>query len=105
MDESAVREEYQQLAQKTGQCSNHDSSTLVYNKSKNRYVDVLPVEDTRVKLEEIPDIPGSDYINANIVSIGDTGAFICSQAPLPATFEDFWRMVWEQVCLEFIIMY
>ena len=34
---------------------------------KNRYETVYSSDDTRVKLQKIPEIQGSDYINANFV--------------------------------------
>jgi protein tyrosine phosphatase len=37
------------------------------NRNKNRYQDILPYEDTRVKLKEEGQ-KGSDYINANYIS-------------------------------------
>lgn len=83
----------------------HASATLPFNKAKNRYTDVLPVEATRIKLAPREDDPGSDYINANVVTDPTPAAhdgstndhYICSQAPLQNTLNDFWRMVWEQV--------
>lgn len=83
----------------------HASATLPFNKAKNRYTDVLPVEATRIKLAAREDDPGSDYINANQVTDPTPAAhdgstndhYICSQAPLQNTLNDFWRMVWEQV--------
>jgi len=69
------------------------------NYDKNRYYSVLAPDKTRVKLARVPEIPGSDYINANYIDgIHKNGkqAYIASQAPLPVTFNDFWRMIWEQ---------
>lgn len=69
----------------------------------SRYEDVLPLDKTVVKLNSIPGIIGSDYINANYVIDRQTRyepskkqMYICSQAPLINTFADFWRMIWEQ---------
>lgn len=66
---------------------------------KNRYPDVLAIEETRVKLGSCN---GTDYINANFIDVETLGSsshtrFISTQAPLPSTFGDFWQMVWEQV--------
>jgi protein tyrosine phosphatase len=69
------------------------------NSEKNRYADVLPYDDSRVKLSK-PD----DYINASIIpqqALNKT--YIAAQAPLPHTFGDFWDMIWEQD-VEMIIM-
>lgn len=70
--------------------------------SKNRYGDVLPLEEKRVRLRfdgaELD--KGRDYINASHVGYGRL-QFICAQAPLPSTFVDFWQMVWEQVRFAF----
>ena len=41
------------------------------NKAKNRYKNILPYDDTRVKLETGTDIDGSDYINANHITMPD----------------------------------
>lgn len=65
------------------QCNPYIYSDLRYN--KNRYYNVLPCNETRVKLRKSP-----DYINANWV-----GRDIATQAPIEETIEDFWRMVWE----------
>ena len=37
------------------------------NKNYNRFLDVLPNPRTRVPLDELPDDPGSTYINANYI--------------------------------------
>lgn len=60
----------------------------------NRYKDVLPYDDTRVRLSG----EGNDYINASHV-FHDTGKavfkYIVAQGPKENTSGDFWQMVWE----------
>ena len=64
--------------------------------SKNRYNNIFPYDHTRVKLQNVPN--GScDYINASHVKAEFSNRhYIATQAPVPATFNDFWRVVWEQ---------
>lgn len=71
---------------------------------KNRYPDIKAYDQTRVKLQQVNSIMGSDYINANVV-IGykERKKFICAQGPMDGTINDFWRMIWEQH-LEIIVM-
>lgn len=70
--------------------------------SKNRYVDILPIDATRVKLH-----PDNGYINANYINgLLDTFTdrkFIATQAPIDNTIEDFWKMVSQQN-ITFIVM-
>jgi len=73
----------------------YPSAMSFYTNKKNRYNNILPKEDTRVRLSPLPGIEGSDYINANRLTDGFTNYVSC-QAPLSSTFGDFWRMVWEQ---------
>ncbi|KAI1115412.1 hypothetical protein F5Y14DRAFT_128775 [Nemania sp. NC0429] len=63
---------------------------------KNRYKDILPFEHARVRLA-IPGAGGCDYINASHVQASRSHKrYIAAQGPLPATFEDFWSVVWDQ---------
>jgi protein-tyrosine phosphatase len=88
----------------------------------NRYTNIWPYEYTRVKLQNTQ---SSDYINASYVQYIDSDEgisdarpetvdtncirlmkedeskslyrrYISTQGPLPATFNDFWQIVWEQ---------
>lgn len=46
----------------------------------------------------------SDYINANFVDgYKQKNAFISTQGPLPRTFGDFWKMVWEQMSVVIVM--
>ena len=64
--------------------------------SKNRYNNIFPYDHSRVKLQGVPR-EGCDYVNANYVKARHSEKeYIATQAPIPATFNDFWRVVWEQ---------
>ncbi|VDP74462.1 unnamed protein product [Echinostoma caproni] len=74
----------------------YTSAQLACNKGKNRALNALPYESTRVPLQPIRGVEGSDYINASFVdSYRDRKAYIATQSPIAKTAEDFWRMMWE----------
>uniref|UniRef100_A0A674MCD8 Tyrosine-protein phosphatase non-receptor type n=1 Tax=Takifugu rubripes TaxID=31033 RepID=A0A674MCD8_TAKRU len=72
------------------------------NKSKNRYKNILPFNDTRVILKNAdPNVVGSDYINANYLrntlwESTSQKVYIASQGCLASTVSDFWQMVWQE---------
>lgn len=64
--------------------------------NKNRYNNIWPFEHSRVKLEGVPR-NDCDYFNANYVKASlSHKRYISTQAPIPATFNDFWNVVWQQ---------
>ncbi|KAI8958406.1 hypothetical protein F5Y11DRAFT_360032 [Daldinia sp. FL1419] len=63
---------------------------------KNRYKDILPFEHARVRLADRAQ-GACDYINASHVQASRSHKrYIASQGPLPATFDDFWSVIWDQ---------
>lgn len=141
--------EFEKLANVKANPSRFVSASLPVNKFKNRLVNILPCESllspshpisphpqmhfllhsrgafpdesTRVCLQPIRGVDGSDYINASFIDVsfsvcdflpvGSTlnrcyvslpmqgyryrKAYIATQGPLVETTEDFWRMLWE----------
>ncbi|XP_042241969.1 uncharacterized protein LOC121879407 [Homarus americanus] len=72
-------------------------ANLPSNKVKNRYINILPFDESRVALKEYRSIPCSDYINASYIhGYNKSREFIACQGPTDDTIEDFWRMVWEK---------
>ncbi|XP_078386842.1 FERM and PDZ domain-containing protein 2 isoform X2 [Cetorhinus maximus] len=62
------------------------------NREKNRYRDILPYDNTRVRIE------GRGYINASYIRMpfaSEECLYIACQGPLPGTTNDFWQMIWE----------
>ncbi|XP_015275215.1 PREDICTED: receptor-type tyrosine-protein phosphatase alpha-like [Gekko japonicus] len=67
------------------------------NKEKNRYVNILPYDHSRVHLTPLEGVPDSDYINASFINgYQEKNKFIAAQGPKEETVNDFWRMIWEQ---------
>ena len=76
-------------------------SAAVERGEKNRYPNIWPFEWNRLKIPNAP--PEQDYFNGSLVQ-NNGRRYIATQAPVPGTFEDFWKVVWAQgvqviVCL------
>ncbi|XP_061572425.1 receptor-type tyrosine-protein phosphatase delta-like isoform X11 [Cololabis saira] len=88
--------EFKRLASAKAHTSRFVSANLPCNKFKNRLVNIMPYESTRVCLQPIRGVEGSDYINASFIDgYRQQRAYIATQGPLAETTEDYWRMLWE----------
>ncbi|XP_051941099.1 receptor-type tyrosine-protein phosphatase delta-like isoform X19 [Hippocampus zosterae] len=88
--------EFKRLASAKAHTSRFVSANLPCNKFKNRLVNIMPYETTRVPLQPIRGVEGSDYINASFIDgYRQQKAYIATQGPLAETTEDYWRMLWE----------
>ncbi|XP_073704498.1 receptor-type tyrosine-protein phosphatase S, partial [Garra rufa] len=93
---SGMELEFKRLANSKAHTSRFVSANLPCNKFKNRLVNIMPYETTRVCLQPIRGLEGSDYINASFIDgYRQQRAYIATQGPLAETTEDFWRMLWE----------
>ncbi|XP_016312068.1 receptor-type tyrosine-protein phosphatase S-like isoform X10 [Sinocyclocheilus anshuiensis] len=102
-DNLHLSQEYESID--PGQQFTWEHSNLEVNKPKNRYANVIAYDHTRVILAPTDGIVGSDYINANYVDgFRKQNAYIATQGPLPETFGDIWRMVWEQRAASVVMM-
>ncbi|XP_073647005.1 receptor-type tyrosine-protein phosphatase F isoform X6 [Tursiops truncatus] len=93
---TAMELEFKLLASSKAHTSRFISANLPCNKFKNRLVNIMPYELTRVCLQPIRGVEGSDYINASFLDgYRQQKAYIATQGPLAESTEDFWRMLWE----------
>lgn len=95
-DNKLFREEFNALPVCPIQAS-CDAASKEENKEKNRYVNILPYDHSRVHLSLLEGVPDSDFINASFINgYQDKNKFIAAQGPKEETVNDFWRMIWEQ---------
>ncbi|XP_059922774.1 protein tyrosine phosphatase receptor type Fa isoform X3 [Gadus macrocephalus] len=88
--------EFKKLANSKAHTSRFISANLPCNKFKNRLVNIMPFESSRVCLQPLRGVEGSDYINASSIDgYRQQRAYMATQGPLAETTEDFWRMLWE----------
>ncbi|XP_071485584.1 receptor-type tyrosine-protein phosphatase kappa-like [Diadema antillarum] len=69
------------------------------NKNKNRFQDILPLEKNRPYLASGGLEDSTDYINASFMNtFTEKDVFVATQAPLPNTVVDMWRLVFDWKC-------
>ena len=97
---NAVENEYHS-AIRAAVVSSKSCAKRVNCAGRNRYTDISPYDNNRVKL----DTDGNDYINASWVDgYAAVHEYIGAQGPLPATSEHFWAMVWERHSRQIVMM-
>uniref|UniRef100_A0A3P9M0U7 Receptor-type tyrosine-protein phosphatase alpha n=1 Tax=Oryzias latipes TaxID=8090 RepID=A0A3P9M0U7_ORYLA len=95
-DNKLFREEFNALPNCPIQAT-CDAASKEENKEKNRYVNILPYDHSRVHLLSLEGVPDSDFINASFINgYQEKNKFIAAQGPKEETVNDFWRMIWEQ---------
>lgn len=73
----------------------HSIAAGVERGDKNRYNNIWPYENARVRLQQTS--PNAcDYVNASYLHAKDSNKYyIATQGPLPGTTRDFWQIIWE----------
>ncbi|XP_067678679.1 receptor-type tyrosine-protein phosphatase epsilon-like [Haliotis asinina] len=89
----------------TGFTAPYEDSQKPENDGKNKFREYYPYDYNRIRLTRLPNIPGSDYINASLIhSFNLRRQYIAAQAPKKRTVEDFWRMIWERSCSQIVML-
>ncbi|KAF7208245.1 receptor type A [Nothobranchius furzeri] len=103
-DNKLFREEFNALPVCPIQAS-CDAASKEENKEKNRYVNILPYDHSRVHLLSLEGVPDSDFINASFINgYQEKNKFIAAQGPKEETVNDFWRMIWEQNTITIVMV-
>ncbi|OCT89431.1 tyrosine-protein phosphatase non-receptor type 9 [Xenopus laevis] len=98
-----IYEEYEEMRNKQPE-GTFTVSLAPVNRDRNRYGDVLCLDQTRVKLKRLNWQERSDYINASFMDgYLQKNMYIGTQGPLEKTFSDFWQMIWEQNVLVIVM--
>ncbi|XP_041964717.1 tyrosine-protein phosphatase non-receptor type 9 [Alosa alosa] len=102
LQRAGIHAEYEEIRKEPPPGTFH-CALAAYNQDKNRYADVLCLDQTRVCLKARRN-ERSDYINASFMDgYKQKNAYIGTQGPLERTYGDFWRMVWEQNVLVIVM--
>lgn len=96
LEDGQVFVEFEQVPKKR---QKFDCSTALsdVNRDRNRFKDVIPYEDNRVKLKPTKENP-TGYINASHIRVQvgkQEFSYIATQGPLANTVIDFWQMIYE----------
>ncbi|XP_046859105.1 tyrosine-protein phosphatase non-receptor type 21-like [Xenia sp. Carnegie-2017] len=84
------------------------TASLSENSSRNRCSDILPYEESRVRLDSSKNSSKNDYVNASFVKVKVSNKpffYIATQAPTEATVSDFVQMIWEQDAKIIVMLY
>uniref|UniRef100_A0A8C7QU78 Tyrosine-protein phosphatase non-receptor type 9 n=1 Tax=Oncorhynchus mykiss TaxID=8022 RepID=A0A8C7QU78_ONCMY len=101
LQRSGIHLEYEEIRKEQPPGTFHCALTA-YNQERNRYGDVLCLDQTRVHLKTRRN--EVYYINASFMDgYKQKNAYIGTQGPLEKTYGDFWRMVWEQNVLVIVM--
>ena len=98
LDGGEVLREFERIPKKKvgGEC-NFAVATAAENVPRNRFKDVLPYDENRVKLSANAADNKSGYINASHISASvgpsDQRFYVAAQGPLPNTLGHFWQMI------------
>ena len=96
LTEGEVVKEFERIPKKKAEC-NVTIANLSENITRNRFKDVVPYDENRVKITNEKDNKFG-YVNASHISatVGNSQRFyIAAQGPLPNTVHNFWAMVLE----------
>ncbi|XP_014672142.1 PREDICTED: receptor-type tyrosine-protein phosphatase kappa-like [Priapulus caudatus] len=103
---NGLEEEYKMLP--TGMIAAYDVARQPTNKSRNRFGNVFPYDQTRVILKPVVEMdytPPSDYINASYIDGYERPKmYIATQGPKDTTLEDFWIMMWQEPTTKVIMV-
>ncbi|KAI1904049.1 hypothetical protein AGOR_G00001680 [Albula goreensis] len=99
---AGIYQEYEEIRKETPPGTFH-CALAACNQERNRYGDVLCLDQTRVRLKPRRN-EKSDYINASFMDgYKQKNSYIGTQGPLEKTYAHFWRMIWEQNVLVIVM--